>query len=142
MPLITTRTLPLQRGSEPMPRALKAPLRLSERTLTWMTDRPHARTLVHSIWNELTEREATGELPEVLATLRFLLIEHQFLTRSGRCRGCRRDWRRSWRLWRPGFPCRIWFILDLGLQGFYTRLPVTGLPSEGTPGRHARRNPL
>ncbi len=39
MPLITTRTPLLQRGSEPMPRALTAPLQLSERTLTWMTDR-------------------------------------------------------------------------------------------------------
>jgi hypothetical protein len=70
-----------------------------------MTDQPHTRKLIYSLWNELTELEATREQPDALATLRFPLIEHQFLTRTGRCRGCHRDWRRSWKLWRPGFPC-------------------------------------
>lgn len=103
---------------------VKEPLRLSARTLAWLANRPHARKLVCSIWDELAELERTGHLPDVLATVRVLLIEHQILTRTGRCLGCRHGWRRSLEVLAPSVSLR-------GLVHRRSRAPRTVHPATG-----------
>jgi hypothetical protein len=101
---------------------------LSAQTMAWLVDRPHTRTVIRSMWSTFTELERVpGQDPGVIVALRFILIDHQPLTRTGRCRTC------------PRFPCRVWFTLDLGMQGLVTsnngrhRKPdMTQLPGTGT----------
>lgn len=81
---------------------------LSTQTMAWLADQPHTRTLIRSMWSTPTEWERAGQDPGMIATLRFILIDHQPLTRTGRCRTC------------PRFPCRVWFTLDLVMQGLVT----------------------
>lgn len=120
--MLMTRTT--QRGIDPAASATPLPrvdptLQLSTQTVAWLADRPHTRRLVRSVWNKLTELERTGHDPDAVATLRFLLSDHQPPTRTGRCRTCRRHtWRCLWR--RRRFPCGVWFTIDLGLQGLFT----------------------
>jgi hypothetical protein len=87
-------------------------LHLSTRTLTWLADQPHARRVVRSVWDKLTELERTGQHPGTLAALRRVLTYHQ-PTSGGQCRTCRR-----WRGCRRRFPCIVWHqvrgeLLDL-----------------------------
>lgn len=72
------------------------------RTVTWLADHPHARTMVQSVWGMLTELEQAGHHPGALAALRRVLAQHQ-PTSAGRCRACRR-----WRWRRRRFPCIVW----------------------------------
>jgi hypothetical protein len=116
------------------------PWRLSARTRAWLTDRPQTRRLVHAVLDELAELERAGHPPDILTTVGYLLFEHQIRTRTGRCHGCRRrhgGWRR---LWRRPFPCEVWYVVHLGLQGFYTRPPLG--PGKPSAGRHAARSSL
>jgi hypothetical protein len=133
MPTLTGPTAPIPR--------VMVPSRLSARTLAALAGRPPTRTLVRSTWDELAELERTGQLPDVLATVRAILIEHQILTRTGRCLACRRGARRGGRRerWRRSFPCEVWFLVNLGLQGLFTsQTPPASKPSAG---RHAARSP-
>lgn len=128
----------------PIQSGVTVPLQLSTRTRAWLVDRPQTRKFVRAIWEELAELERAGNHPpDVLATLRYLLFEHQLLPHAGRCRGGRRGRRRSgWRwIGRRSFPCEVWFTVHLGLQGFFTRPPV-GPAGEQKAGRHAVRTPL
>jgi hypothetical protein len=135
MPALTASTVPMPR--------VTAPWRLSARTLAALAERPPARQVVRSTWDEFAELERAGNHPDVLATLRAILVEHQVLTRTGRCRGCRRCARRSWRLWARSFPCEVWFTVHLGLQGLFTRSPETGpAGAQKAAGRHAARTSL
>lgn len=133
MPTLTGSTVPMPTAREP--------LQLSAETLAALAERPHVRTLLRSVWDELDELERTGQLPDLIATVRFLLVEHQILTRTGRCHACRRGARRGdWRqLWRRSFPCQVWLYVNLGLQGLFTHLSVAGPAPEPT-GRHAARS--
>jgi len=70
-----------------------ATLHLSARTVSWLDRRPQARLVVDSVWNTLTELEAAGHHPRLLAAMRFVLVHHE-PTAAGRCRACRRG---SWR---------------------------------------------
>ncbi|MGB6164378.1 MAG: hypothetical protein WCF33_09800 [Pseudonocardiaceae bacterium] len=147
--MTTTRITP-QRGTDPQDRTdpaastvrtpVTVPWRLCARTRAWLTDRPHTGTFVRAILDELAELERAGHPPDILTTVGYLLFEHQIRTRTGRCHGCRRrhgTWRR---LWRRPFPCEVWYVVHLGLQGFYTRPPLgPGTPSAG---RHAARSTL
>ena len=108
---------------------------LSAQTMAWLADRPHTRTLIRSAWGALTEWERAGQGPGVIAALRFILTDHQPLTRTGRCRTC------------PRFPCRVWFTLDLGMQGLvasnngrHRKPDMTQLP--GTGARSSEVGPL
>jgi hypothetical protein len=105
---------------------------LSAQTMAWLADQPHTRTVIRSMWSTLTEWErAPDQDPGVIAALRFILIDHQPLTRTGRCRTC------------PHFPCRVRFTLDIGMQVLVTsnngrhhkpdmtQLPGTGARSPG-----------
>jgi hypothetical protein len=79
-------------------------LQLSAQTVAWLADRPYDRKFVRSIGNKLTDPELAGHHLDAIATLRVILSDHQFPTRTGRCRTCRRHtWRRLWR--RRRFPC-------------------------------------
>jgi hypothetical protein len=71
-----------------MPRvtSTESPLQLSEQTLAWLAERPHAR----SVWDGLTE---SAERPDLVATLRAILIDHNVLTCPGRCHACRGNWK-------------------------------------------------
>ncbi len=94
---------------------------------------------VRAIWDEIADLERAVNHPDILATVRYLLFEHQILTRAGRCCGCRRR-HGSWRqLWRRSFPCEMWYTVHLGLQGFFTGEPV--VPGDQKPGRHAVQTP-
>ncbi|MGH3823581.1 MAG: hypothetical protein ACRDRA_12245 [Pseudonocardiaceae bacterium] len=108
-------TMATERGHNPA-----ASMQLPARTVTWLADRPHVRTLVRAVWDKLTDLERAGQHPDAIATLRFILIHHQPPTPHGRCRTCRRlTWRHLWR--RRPFPCTIWMTIHLGLQGLFTR---------------------
>jgi hypothetical protein len=107
----------------PMPRVTPTasplpPMQLSEQTLAWLAERPHALHHVRSVWAALTE---SAERPDLVATLRAILIDHHFLTRTGRCHACRGNWRRGRTFSRRHFPCKIWYTVELGLQGFAAR---------------------
>jgi hypothetical protein len=135
-----------QRGTDPAASTVRTPVtvpwQLCARTQAWLTDRPQTRKFVRAIFDELAELERAGHPPAILTTVGYLLFEHQIRTRTGRCHGCRRARRRSgWRrLWRRPFPCEVWYVIHLGLQGFYTRPPLgPGTPSAG---RHAARSAL
>ena len=139
--MTTTRITP-QRGTDPTVRTpVTVPWQLSDRTRARLADRPQTRRFVRAIWDELAELERAGNHPpDILATIRYLLFEHQILTRTGRCHGCRRrhgSWRR---LWRRPFPCEVWFVVHLGLQGFSTGPPLG--PAKPSAGRHAARSAL
>ena len=74
-------TLPTQRGIDPaattpMP-TVDATLHLSARTLSWLAQRPQARLVVDSVWDTLTELEAAGHHPRLLAAVRFVLAHHE-----------------------------------------------------------------
>ncbi len=87
---------------------------LSPQTLAWLADRPHASKPVHWVWTTLTELERANHHPGALGALRSILLDHQPLTRTGRCRTCRRfSWRR-----RP-FPCAVWMTIHFKLQGLF-----------------------
>jgi hypothetical protein len=93
---------------------------LSARTVEWLAERPHQRRFVRSVWDELAELERMGCHTGAIDALRSVLLNHQPVTRAGRCRACRRfSWRhrvvigRGWRLplpwWGRRFPCPVWF---------------------------------
>ena len=133
---MATTTLTHQRETTheliiPMPKAKPTtsplpPMQLSQRTLAWLAERPHALHHVRSVWDALTE---SAERPDLVATLRAILIDHHFLTRTGRCHACRGTWRRGWTLRRRHFPCKVWYTVESGLQGFFTRSPVEPKPA-------------
>jgi hypothetical protein len=101
-------------ATTPMPRAEDVALHLSARTLAWLADHPHARKLVRSVWDTLTELEQAGHYPRPIAALRRVLTTHQ-PTRAGRCATCpRATWRR-----RP-FPCTVWHQIHGELLGVFT----------------------
>ncbi len=82
-------------------------LQLSARTLAWLAKRPHTRELVRSVWDTLAELEQAGHHRGLINALRFVLVHHQPMTRTGRCRACRRlTWRHLWRS--RAFPCVVW----------------------------------
>ena len=102
----------------PMPKATPTtsplpPMQLSQRTLAWLAERPHALHHVRSVWDALTD---SAERPDLVATLRAILVDHNFLTRTGRCHACRHTWRHTWRrgwtLRRRHFPCKIWYTVE------------------------------
>ncbi|HEY3893923.1 MAG TPA: hypothetical protein VGL88_00990 [Pseudonocardiaceae bacterium] len=126
-------SLPTQRGTDPavttpLP-TVDATLRLSARTLSWLARRPQARLVVDSVWDTLSELEAAGHHPRLLAALRFVLVHHG-PTPAGRCFACRRvGWRGWWR--RRRFPCVVWrqvrgeLLGHLAIGGFH-RLRTEG----------------
>jgi hypothetical protein len=89
-----------------------ATLQLSTRTLTWLADHPHARRLVHSVWDTLTELEQTGHHRGAINALRRVLTHHQ-PSAAGRCRTCRR-----WTCHRR-FPCIVWHQVRGELLGLF-----------------------
>ena len=93
-----------QTTASPLP-----PMQLSEQTLAWLAERPHALHHVRSVWDALTD---SAERPDLVATLRAILIDHHFLTRTGRCHACRHTWRRGWTVRRRHFPCKIWYTVE------------------------------
>jgi hypothetical protein len=98
-------------------------LQLSARTVAWLANHPHARTLVSSVWDTLAELEQAGHHPTLIAALRRVLTHHQ-PTPAGRCDTCRRlPWRRLWR--HRNFPCMVWHQI---------RSELTGVPPDR--GRH------
>lgn len=103
---------------------------LLAQTMAWLADRPHTRTVIRSTWGY-----GAGQGPGVIAALRFILIDHQPLTPTGRCRTC------------PHVPCRVWFTLDLETQGLVTsdngqhRKPDMTQPP-GTGARSPEADPL
>ena len=107
-----------ERGSHPAASTTQTPpvdttLQLSTRTLTWLANHPHARRLVHSVWDTLAELERTGHHRGAIDALRRVLTQHQ-PTAAGRCRTCRRaTWRR-----RP-FPCTVWHQIRFDLLGLF-----------------------
>lgn len=114
--------LPIQRGTDPakpttpIPTADAAP-HLSTRTVTWLADQPHARRLIRSVWDKLTELERAAHHPEAIAALWRVLAYHQ-PTPAGRCRACRRfTWRHLWR--RRAFPCMVWHQVRGELLGVF-----------------------
>ena len=121
------RMLTTERGIDPAAAPTALPtmdprLQLSAQTVAWLADRSYDRKFVRSIGNKLTDPELAGHHVDAIATPRVILSDHQFPTRTGRCRACRRHtWRRLWR--RRRFPRGVWFTIDLGLQGLFT---VTG----------------
>jgi hypothetical protein len=145
---MATTTLTRQRETNhevtiPMPKVTPTasplpPMQLSEQTLAWLAERPHALHHVRSVWDALTD---SAERPDLVATLRTILIDHNFLTRTGRCHACRHTWQRGWTLKRHHFPCKVWYTVELGLQGFFTRVPEVPSGAQQRPGRHARGNP-
>ncbi len=117
---------------------------LSAQTLAWLADRPHVRTVVRWVWDTLTELERVGHDPGAIGALRAVLLDHQPLTRAGRCRACRRHSRR--RLWRRrAFPCGVWMTIHFELQGLFTgdtRTPGCGArPRAIEHGRQPDRQP-
>lgn len=122
-------SLPTQRERDPavatpMP-TVDATLHLSARTLSWLAQRPHARLVVDSVWDTLTELEAAGHHPRLVAAVQFVLVHHA-PTAAGRCRACRRvTWRGLWR--RRRFPCVVWrqirgeLLGHLAIGGYHRR---------------------
>jgi hypothetical protein len=143
--MATTTTLPRQRETThdvtiPMPRvtptaSLLPPMQLSEQTLAWLAERSPALHHLRAVWEGLTD---SAERPDLVATLRAILIDHHVLTRTGRCHACRGTWRRGWAFKRRHFPCTVWYTVEGGLQGFFTRLPVVPSGAQRRTGRHAR----
>jgi hypothetical protein len=113
--------------SAPGSRADRTP-QLSAQTLAWLADRTSVRTVVRTVWTTVDDLEREGHDPGVLAALRAVLIDHQPVPRTGRCRACPRlSWRRLWR--RRRFPCLVWIRTHLELHGLF---------SESTPLRGGR----
>ncbi len=122
-------SLPTQRERDPavatpMP-TVDATLHLSARTLSWLAQRPQARLVVDSVWDTLTELEAAGHHPRLVAAVQFVLVHHA-PTAAGRCRACRRvTWRGLWR--RRRFPCVVWrqirgeLLGHLAIGGYHRR---------------------
>jgi hypothetical protein len=114
--------LSTQRGTDPAEPTTPMPtgdatLHLSTRTVTWLANQPHARRLVRSVWDTLTELERAGQHPEAIAALRRVLTYHQ-PTPAGRCRTCPRfTWRHLWR--RRAFPCMVWHQVRGELLGVF-----------------------
>jgi hypothetical protein len=89
--MATTTTLPRQRETThdvtiPMPRvtptaSLLPPMQLSEQTLAWLAERSPALHHLRAVWEGLTD---SAERPDLVATLRAILIDHHVLTRPGR----------------------------------------------------------
>jgi len=97
-------------STTPMPTA-DATRQLSTQTLNWLANHPHARRIVRSVWDKLTELERSGQHPEAIDALRRVLTHHQ-PTAAGRCRACRR-----WTGRRRRFPCIVWHQIHGELLG-------------------------
>lgn len=99
-------TMPTQCGIDPAATTTPIPevdaACLPARTLAWLAEHPHARRLVRSVWDTLTELEHAGHHPRPIAALRRVLAHHQ-PTPAGRCPTCRR-----WAGRRRRFPCVVW----------------------------------
>jgi hypothetical protein len=52
-----------------------ATLHLPTQTLNWLTEHPHARQFVRSVWDKLTELERSGQLPGAIDALRRVLVD-------------------------------------------------------------------
>jgi hypothetical protein len=65
-------------ATTPMPR-VDVTLHLSTRTLDWPADHPHARRLVRSVWDTLTELERSSQHPEAIDALRRVLNQASFI---------------------------------------------------------------
>jgi hypothetical protein len=105
----TTRevTIPMTKvtpTASPLP-----PMQLSERTLAWLAERPPALHHVRAVWDALTE---SAERPDLVATLRAILIDHHVLTRTGHCHACRGTWRRGWTVRRRHCPRTVWYTVE------------------------------
>ncbi len=115
-------TPPPQRGNNPTTATTPIPradtrLRLPDQTVAWLAEHPHARRVVASLWDKLTELEQAGHHPDTIAALRNVLTHHQ-PTSAGRCRACRRlNWRHLWR--RRVFPCLVWHQIRGELLGVF-----------------------
>ncbi|MGH3827585.1 MAG: hypothetical protein ACRDQX_10495 [Pseudonocardiaceae bacterium] len=98
---------------------------LPARTVRWLEGRPHIeRTFVHAVWDALTELERFECPTGPIDALRSILLDHQPVTRSGRCHGCRRlNWRHRivWRYHlipfprQHRFPCLMWSQIGIEL---------------------------
>ncbi|MGH3806594.1 MAG: hypothetical protein ACRDRU_08155 [Pseudonocardiaceae bacterium] len=98
---------------------------LSARTVEWLEGRPPVeRRFVHSVWERLAELERFGCPTGPIDALRSILLDHQPVTRSGRCHGCRcLTWRHRV-VWRyhlipvpqcRHFPCLVWSQIGIEL---------------------------
>jgi hypothetical protein len=111
--------LPTQQGIDPAasttprPRVDVTP-QLSDRTVAWLANHPHARRLVRSVWDTLVELERAGQHPAPIDALRRVLTYHQ-PTATGRCRTCRR-----WTGRRRRFPCIVWHQIRGELLGLFS----------------------
>ncbi len=76
---------------------------LPARTWEWLAEHPHKRAFVRSVWDQLTELERFGCPTGPIDALRSVLLDHQPVTRAGRCHACHRFTRRR------RFPCVVWF---------------------------------
>jgi hypothetical protein len=71
-----------------------ATLQLPAQALDWLAKDSRARSVVHSVWDMLTELQRAGQYPGTINALRRVLTQHQ-PTSTGRCRTCRYwGWRR------------------------------------------------
>ncbi|MGH3684524.1 MAG: hypothetical protein ACRDRU_20690 [Pseudonocardiaceae bacterium] len=112
---------------------------LPARTVEWLAKHPHQRRFVHSVWERLAELERFGCPTAPIDAVRSILLDHQPVTRAGRCHGCRRlNWghRVVWRYHLipvprcRRFPCLVW-----------SRIGVELLESPAERGRHRREAP-
>ncbi len=99
-------------STNPMP-GVDAVAHLPTRTVAWLAGHPHARQVVRSVWDKLTELERSGQYPGAIDALRGVLNPHQ-PTSAGRCRTCRRVTGR-----RRTFPCIVWHQIRIDLLGLF-----------------------
>jgi hypothetical protein len=122
--MLMATTGPTQRGTDPsasttpMPTGDATP-QLLPQTVTWLAKHAHARRVIRSVWDKLTELEHAGHHPDTITALRSVLTHHQ-PTPAGRCPTCRRlPWHHLWR--RQPFPCMVWHQIRIEILGVFSR---------------------